>query len=255
MASLGLSIIVPARDAGRHLRPAVQSALSAAGADAEVIVADDDSTDGSLASLGDLPVRVVAVKGRGEAAARNSGVAAARGRMITFLDADDLLTSAGLAPRLERLAAEPVLLAVGGLPTDLISEDGAVLGEVFERMAARLSFPFELTADFYRRGGFFPVSCSLYVYRREVFDLLGGYDATLAAAPDADFHFRLLARAAVPVLRVPVFSRRLHGANMSMAAHSGARSFRPEVLSAIETVNRRHGLTPSEIVPWESDYL
>lgn len=255
MPSLGLSIVVPARDAGRHLRPAVLSALTAAGPDAEVLVADDGTTDGSVAALDGLPVRVVPVKGRGEAAARNSGVAASRGRAVTFLDADDLLTSAGLAPRLERLAAAPALLAVGGLPTDLIAEDGARLGEVFERMAARLSFPFELTADFYRRGGFFPVSCSLYVYRREVFDLLGGYDESLPAAPDADFHFRLLARAAVPVLRVPVFSRRLHGANMSMAGHSGARAFRPEVLSAIETVNARHGLAPSEIVPWESEYL
>lgn len=223
MPSLGLSIVIPARDAGRHLRPAVLSVLAAAPADAEVVVADDGTTDGSVAGLSDLPARVVRAQGRGEAAAR--------------------------------LAADADLPAVGGLPTDLISEDGAVLGEVFARMAARLTFPFELTADYYRRGGFFPVSCSLYVYRREAFDRLGGYDETLAAAPDADFHFRLLARGPVPVLRVPTFSRRLHGANLSMAAGSGARSFRPEVLSAIRTVNARHGLAPAEIVPWESDYL
>ncbi len=255
MPSLGLSIVIPARDAGRHLRPAVLSVLAAAPADAEVVVADDGTTDGSVAGLSDLPARVVRAQGRGEAAARNAGVRAARGRFVTFLDADDLLTAAGLAPRLARLAADADLPAVGGLPTDLISEDGAVLGEVFARMAARLTFPFELTADYYRRGGFFPVSCSLYVYRREAFDRLGGYDETLAAAPDADFHFRLLARGPVPVLRVPTFSRRLHGANLSMAAGSGARSFRPEVLSAIRTVNARHGLAPAEIVPWESDYL
>ncbi|MBI3564315.1 MAG: glycosyltransferase, partial [Elusimicrobia bacterium] len=83
-----VSVIVPARDAGRHLRPAVLSALSAGVPDAEVVVVDDGSADGSVAGLAGLPVRVVSSGGRGEAAARNAGVAAARAPALTFLDAD-----------------------------------------------------------------------------------------------------------------------------------------------------------------------
>lgn len=251
-----LTVVIPVRDAGRYLRPAVLSALRAGVTDAEVVLADDGTTDGSLATVADLPARVVPVPGRGEAAARNAGVRAAAGRFVTFLDADDLLVAGGLAPRVERLEAEPALRAAGGLPSALIDEDGALLAPVFERMAAKLSFPFALDTAYYRGGNFFPVSCSLFVYRREAFTELGGYDETLAAAPDADFHFRLLARGPVPVLRARAFDRRLHRDNFSLSgADRGARAFRPEILDAIRAVNRRHGLEAAEIVPWENDYL
>ena len=84
----------------------------------------------------------------------------------------------------------------------------------------------------------------------------GFYDEDLAAAPDCDFHFRLLESADIPVLAVPAFERRLHGANLSLA---GARpenlSFRPEILEAIRAVNLRHGMSPATISPWELEYL
>lgn len=256
MPSPRLSVVIPAYNAGTFLLPAALSAVEAAGADAEVIVVDDGSTDQSLATLAGLPIRVLRQANAGEAAARNAGVRAAAGRFVTFLDGDDLLVAGGLEPRLELLEREPAVLAAGGLPSNLIDARDAVLSRVFDRMAARLSFPFELTLERYRRGEFFPVSASLYVYRREAFTVAGLYDETLAAAPDADFHFRLLALAPIPVLPVATFDRRLHRANLSMPdAARGAPEFRPEVLGAIQAVNRRHGLSESDITPWEADYL
>lgn len=256
MISPRVSIVIPARNAGRFLRPAVLSALADGLDGMEVVVVDDGSTDNSIAGIGDLAVKVVSGPARGEAAARNAGVRAAGGRFVTFLDADDVLVPASLAPRIAVLEREPDLPAVGGLPSHLIGEDGAPLAEVFERMAASLSFPLNLDMAFYRSGGFFPVSCALYVYRRETFEAVGAYDETLAGAPDADFHFRVLARAPIPVLRVPVFHRRLHAANLSLGAPgAGALSFRPEMLEAIRLINRRHGVEAAEIIPWESEYL
>lgn len=219
------------------------------------MVVDDGSTDDGVRSLEGLPVRVLRQENAGEASARNAGVRAASGRFVTFLDGDDLLDPRGLAPRLEHLEKNAGALAAGGLPASLIDERGETLAPVFERMASSMSFPFRLTLDDYRSARFFPVSCSLYLYRREAFERAGPYDETLAAAPDADFHFRLLALGPVPVLRTPAFSRRLHGSNLSLAARAGAPAFRPEVLEAIRTVNRRHGLAPSDIVPWEAEYL
>lgn len=251
-----VSVVIPAYNAGPFLRPAVLSVLAEKDFDVEAVVVDDGSTDGSLDSVSDLPVRVVRQKNLGEAAARNAGVRAASGRFVTFLDGDDLLAPGGLAPRLAALENAPELLAVGGLPSTLIGERGEELAEVYGRMRHALNFPFRLTLDFYRKGGFFPVSCSLYLYRREAFERMGPYDETLAAAPDCDFHFRLLAATGVPVLDAPTFARRLHGANLSMAdARPGERAFRPGVLEAIRTVNRRHGVNPAVIRPWELDYL
>jgi len=87
-------------------------------------------------------------------------------------------------------------------------------------MKAKLEFPLVLTRELYLAGGFFPVSCSLYLYRREALARAGPYDETLAAAPDCDFHFRLLGLTEIPVLAVRTFERRLHSANLSLA---GAR--------------------------------
>ncbi len=251
-----VSVVLPAYNAGPFLRPAALSVLADRSAGLEAIVVDDGSTDGSLASVADLPVRVVRQKNSGEAAARNAGVRASTGAFVTFLDGDDLLAPGGLAPRLAHLEKNPSRGAVGGVPSSLIDPSGKTLAEVGQRMMAKLRFPFELTLDFYRAGGFFPVSCSLYLYRREALEAAGPYDESLAAAPDADLHFKMLARAPIPILPVATFDRRLHASNLSLAgAGEGGPAFRPEILRAIETVNRRHGLRPSEISPWEREYL
>jgi glycosyltransferase involved in cell wall biosynthesis len=251
-----VSVVIPARNAGRFLRPAVLSALGDGLDGIEAVVVDDGSTDGSLAGIADLPVRVVSGPPRGEAAARNAGVRAATGRFITFLDADDVLVPGSLAPRIALLERAPARLAAGGLPSRLIGEDDELLGEVFDRMAGPLQFPLILDMTFYRWGRFFPVSCALYVYRREAFAAIGPYDETLAGAPDADFHFRLLARAPIEVLRVRVFDRRLHPTNLSLGdPRAEALAFRPQMLAAIRAVNRRHGIEGAEIVPWERAYL
>lgn len=251
-----MSVVLPAFNAGPFLRPAVLSVLAAEVEDLEVVVVDDGSTDGSVSSIGDLGVRIVSRKNAGVASARNAGVRAAAGRFVTFLDGDDLLVSGGLAPRLDYLENNPAVLAVGGLPSALIDERGERRAPVFERMAAGRSFPFLLTPADYRAGRFFPVSASLYLYRREAFERVGPYDETLSAAEDADFHFRLLALGAIPVLRAATFDRRLHGSNLSLTgARAGASAFRPDVRKEIEAVNRRHGLTPAKIVPWEAEYL
>lgn len=253
MPGPAVSVVIPNYNSGAFLRPAVQSAL-AADPGIEVVIADDGSRDGSLGSVADLPARVVARPHAGVSAARNAGVRAASGRLIAFLDADDLLCVEGLAARRRYLETTPKAWAVGALPDRLIDEAGAELAPVRERMAAGLKFPFDLTLDRYRKGRFFPVVCGLFLYRRETLDRVGPFDETLPAAEDADHLFRLLAQAPVPILNAPAFERRLHGANMSMSG-GAARRFRPEALAAIAEVNRRHRMPDGEISPWENDYL
>lgn len=251
-----LSVVVPVHNAGPFLKKAVDSLLSERLPGLEVVVVDDGSTDDAIAAVERLPVVVVRQGNKGEAAARNAGVRRASSPFVTFLDADDILVPGALASRLRHLEACPGEIAVGGLPSRLIDESGRTAAEVFTRMAAKLTFPFRLSSAFYRAGGFFPVSCSLYLYRREVFDLHGLYDEALPVAPDCDFHFRLLKSVEIPVLRVPVFDRRLHANNLSLTgAGAGAPSFRPEILDAVRAINRRHGFDPKEIVPWESEFL
>lgn len=251
-----LSVIVPVYNAGAYLKTAIDSLVAERLPGLEIIVVDDGSTDGGVAAISHLPARIVRQKNKGEAAARNAGVEASTAPFVTFLDADDVMAPGALSSRLDYLSTHPGESAVGGLPSRLLDERGLVVAEVFARMAAKHAFPFRLNDAFYRQGSFFPVSCSLYLYRREVFERMGPYDESLAVAPDCDFHFRVLKTMEIPILKAAIFDRRIHGSNLSLTgAGTKALSFRPEILDAVRAINRRHGFDPKEIAPWEREYL
>jgi hypothetical protein len=115
-----VSVIIPAHDSAAYLPGAIFSVQQQTLQEIEVILVDDASRDGSWA----LMQRAAAVDPRvralrrehngGVSAARNTGLAAARGRYVTFLDHDD----AFLPARLERLFA--LAEATGA---DLVADD------------------------------------------------------------------------------------------------------------------------------------
>lgn len=89
-----VSIIIPCFNAGRWLTETLESALAQTWPEKELILVDDGSTDGSLVLARKFEPRgvtVVTQPNQGAAAARNTGLARARGEFIQFLDADDLL--------------------------------------------------------------------------------------------------------------------------------------------------------------------
>jgi glycosyltransferase involved in cell wall biosynthesis len=93
MTSQRLSVVIPAFNAATTIRAAVASTLRQTVPVLEVIVVDDGSTDATaqvVSSIEDPRVRLVAQANGGPAAARNAGIAAARGEWIGFLDSDDL---------------------------------------------------------------------------------------------------------------------------------------------------------------------
>ncbi len=100
-----VSVIIPAHNAGASLADAVSSALMQSGAEIEVVIVDDKSSDNTLAiartlAADDDRVRVVEnEENTGPGESRNRAMAAARGEWLALLDADDRW----LAGRLERL--------------------------------------------------------------------------------------------------------------------------------------------------------
>jgi len=90
-----VSVVIPAFNAERDIGDALASVFRQSFSDFEVIVVDDGSPDGpemdgAVAPFGSRIRYIRHTVNRGAAAARNSGLRAARGSLIAFLDADDL---------------------------------------------------------------------------------------------------------------------------------------------------------------------
>jgi glycosyltransferase involved in cell wall biosynthesis len=101
-----VSIIIAAQNAGDTLAATLRSVLGQALEDFEVIVVDDGSTDATAsvaARTGDQRVQVLSISRGGASAARNAGLSAAKGRYVTFLDADDLWTQDKLGAQRDAL--------------------------------------------------------------------------------------------------------------------------------------------------------
>ena len=108
------SIIMPAFNVQSTMRHTLDALLAQTYPRFEIIIVDDGSTDSTLKIAAeyaaDPRVRVIRQANRGLAGARNTGIAAARGEVIGFCDADDLwvphkLTGQAQRPRLQGVSA------------------------------------------------------------------------------------------------------------------------------------------------------
>ncbi len=96
-----ISVVIPAYNAERHIKPCLISVLLQSHRDVECICVDDGSTDGTRAGLEaiaatDSRVRVLSQTNRGVSAARNAGLAESTGDVVLFVDADDQLLPGAL---------------------------------------------------------------------------------------------------------------------------------------------------------------
>ena len=110
-----LSIIIPVYKVEAYLRKCVESVLGEAGVNMEVILVDDCSPDGSGAicrqfAESDSRVRYLRRNENGGlSAARNTGLDAATGDYVTFVDSDDYIAPGTFAGNMAVIAANPAV--------------------------------------------------------------------------------------------------------------------------------------------------
>ena len=89
-----ISVIIPVFNTGIILKETIDSVIAQTFSDFEVIIVDDGSSDSItidvLKSQDDHRIRIIHQVNSGVAAARNRGIAEARGKYVSFLDHDDL---------------------------------------------------------------------------------------------------------------------------------------------------------------------
>jgi glycosyltransferase involved in cell wall biosynthesis len=144
-----------------------QEGLRAAGADGEVIVADNGSTDGSQEIALSLGARVVDVPRKGYGAALMGGFEAAKGDFIVMGDADASYDFSSLGPFVERLRAGDDLVMGnrfrGGIAEGAMPFLNRHLGNPVLSFVGRLFFGSKI-GDFH---------CGLRAFRRDVLPKLG----------------------------------------------------------------------------------
>ncbi|HNW25236.1 MAG TPA: glycosyltransferase [Candidatus Gastranaerophilaceae bacterium] len=89
-----ISVIVPAYNTSSYLKQCLESLISQTFNDIEIICVNDGSTDNSLEILNkfakkDKRIKIISQKNQGLSAARNTGIKAAKGEYIGFVDSDD----------------------------------------------------------------------------------------------------------------------------------------------------------------------
>ncbi len=116
---MGVSAVIPHRNSGDLLARCLDALAAASGID-EVIVADEDSTDGSVEQAAGHPgVRVVESPGAGFAVAMNAGIEAAQGEWLLLLNSDSFVRPDTVERLLRRLEESPRLALCGAALVDL----------------------------------------------------------------------------------------------------------------------------------------
>jgi glycosyltransferase involved in cell wall biosynthesis len=116
VAEVSLSIVVPVFNEASQLPATIEAMIAAvegSGFDAELVLVDDGSSDGSAdvaraTVRGRLPIRVLRQPNRGRFEARRAGLRAARGDYVLFVDGRVRLAPTALAFVRERVEERPV---------------------------------------------------------------------------------------------------------------------------------------------------
>lgn len=195
-----VSVIIPAYNPGVFLRAAVDSVTAQEPAPLEILVVDDGSTEPL-----DLPehplVRVIRQPNKGLSAARNRGVAEARGDLLAFLDADDVWYPGKLAAQLPLIRPDVGLCSCD---FDLIIE-GEPLQPGWGGGAADYRELLKGNA----------INPSGVIARRSVLLEAGGFDERLPRAEDWDAWLAIARISSLAHCPQVLVGYRRHGNNMS----------------------------------------
>jgi glycosyltransferase involved in cell wall biosynthesis len=185
-----VSIILPTHNR-RHVLPrAIASICGQTFTDFEAIVIDDGSTDDTRQFLSEIDdpriVPVILEANAGACAARNVGLARARGEFVTFLDSDDEFHPEKLERQVKRFRENP-----HGL-----DNLGAVLGVTLNRRDpalvvmsnARNRWTGDVSELIWEHPGH---TWSTFMVKREYLEHVGGFDTRLKASDFWDLSMRL----------------------------------------------------------------
>lgn len=232
-----VSVVLPFRNPGPYLAPAIESILEQTFTDFELIAIDDGSRDGSADVLArfadrDRRVRPVVQEAQGFVAALNRGLDLARAPIIGRMDADDLSLPDRLERQLAFLERHPEIAGVGTAYRVFTNKHASW------RVSRFPCDPAEIRAELMTRNTF---AHPTMLVRREVFDSVGGYRPQFKDAEDYDLWLRMSERFELANLPDVLYLYRWHG---SQATFARLEQQTLSALAAVECARRRRAGRP-----------
>lgn len=219
-----VTIVTPAYNQATFLRATIESVLAQTYPALEYIVIDDGSTDATLEVLSayEGKFRFLSQENRGQAATLNRGWALARGAIIGYLSADDLLMPEAVSTLVAALLRDDSV-AAAYCDFDLIDYGGALIRPV-------------QTEEFERRRLVEDLVCQPgpgALFRRSAFIAVGGWNEQLRQIPDFEFWTRVAQKG--DLVRVPqrLAGCRVHEESASYRRLSAERS--DEILKLVRS--------------------
>lgn len=130
---VNVSVVMPAHNASEFIKESIQSVLMQTMSNLELLVVDDASTDDTVELVTSISQRdhrihlIQLPENHGVAFARNTGIQAATGEYIAYLDADDMWLPHKLEVQYALMARQGLQLTYGSY--ELIDQDGQNIGE------------------------------------------------------------------------------------------------------------------------------
>jgi cellulose synthase/poly-beta-1,6-N-acetylglucosamine synthase-like glycosyltransferase len=196
-----VSVVIPTYNRRRQTIAAIETVLAQTYPHLEVIVVDDGSTDGSAKVIerfvsqrtnGCHRLLFLSQRNQGASVARNTGIAAAKGEYIAFLDSDDLWAPEKLEWQLKALERFKGECCACVTDARLINDAGMDLGsfEVHGRHYQQ-AIGIERSASKLIAHAFCGFWMSSLLARADTISKIGGFNPDISFVEDRDIHFRL----------------------------------------------------------------
>jgi glycosyltransferase involved in cell wall biosynthesis len=185
-----ISVLIPAYRVTAYIAETVESALQQTRQDHEVLVINDGCPDTANLERALEPyqsrIRYIVQENGGPGAARNRGLAEARGRYVALLDGDDRWEPEYVRDQLGRAEADPAI--------DLLYPNGRIFGGTpLDGTLGRAPSEAdgEVTLDALIEGT--KVVTNIAMMKREIVQRAGGWDPAVRHAEDFDLWMRIAA--------------------------------------------------------------
>ncbi len=226
-----ISVIMPTKNRAARIPAAIESVLDQVWNNWELIIVDDASNDDTADMVrvlyNDPRIRLMKAKGAGVSAARNTGLSAARGELIAYLDSDNTWTPEYLK-----------FMAVALLREKAMTGYAVLQGFGGERSELEKSFYYNrrFDLDALKMNNF--IDMNVFMHHRSLFEQHGGFDETIKRMVDWDLILRYC------TVFPPVFAN-------AVGVHYDHRP-RPDRITSSEKMAYRYVVLNKHLIDWSA---